>query len=176
MSDAEPKSTSTMSRDLENANSQPSPVAVSEENLAALLRATISSAEPEAERLAEGAPAASVSDVNESSAGAREPSADRPAAVTNPPANIVESRLALFAAVKENRSAISRSGLTPATPLTRPVSDWEREHYHSSGRAIREPYCESSAQRRPHPDMLPETVPLMPAPVASTSTPSWTAD
>ena len=69
MSDAEPKPTSTMSPDLENAMSRPSPFAVSEENLAALLRATIRSVEPEAEHLAEGVPPASVSNVNESSAG-----------------------------------------------------------------------------------------------------------
>ena len=36
MLDAEPKSTSTLSGDLENAKGHPSPVAVSEENLAAL--------------------------------------------------------------------------------------------------------------------------------------------
>src|ERR1700676_2526051 len=120
MSDAELKSTNSTDRDLENANSEPSHVAVSEENLAALMRATISPAEPEAERVAEGANPASVIDANESSSGPRKPHADRPAPLPSPPANIVESRLALFAAVKENRSAISRSGVSPATPVIDP--------------------------------------------------------
>ena len=116
MSDAKPISTNSTSRDLEDANSQPSPIAISEENLAALLRATTSAAEPEAEHPAEGANAASVIDAHEPSVGAREPHADRLAAVTSPPANVVESRLALFAAVKENRLAISRSGVTQRCP------------------------------------------------------------
>jgi len=102
MSDAEPKSTSTLSRDTENADGQPSPVAVSEENLAALLRATLSPTEPASKPPAEVTPASS--------------HAEPPATSANPRANIVESRLALFAAVKENHSAKSRSGSAPATP------------------------------------------------------------
>ena len=173
MSDAEPKSTSTMSRDPENANSRPSPVAVSEKNLAALLRAMRSSPETEAERLAQGAPAASVSDVNNSSAGARELHGDRATAVTNPPANnVVESRLALFAGVRENRSAISRSGLTPAMPLidqspaantstiTRPPEQFENLT------------ASLPPKVAPLPVILPETVPPMAAPTASIAIPS----
>ena len=123
------ESAESVSPDLENANSQSSHVAVSEENLAALLGATLSSAEPEAHHVAEnankaaeGADKAQVSDRNELSAVAPQTTApqtdtNRSAAVTSPPVNnVVESRLALFAAVKENRSAISRSGIIPATP------------------------------------------------------------
>jgi TonB family protein len=116
MSDTEPKSTTT-SPDLENNNGQPSHVAVSEENLAALLRATINTAEPAAPRLAESANAAPAIDANESSAAASQTDARSPAAVASPPSHVVESRLALFAAVKENRSAISRSGLAQQTPI-----------------------------------------------------------
>ena len=172
MSDAEPKSTSTMSRDLENAKSQPSPVAVSEENLAALLRATTSSGEPESEHLAEAAPAASVSNVNESSAGVREPSADRTAAVTNPPANVVESRLALFAALKENRAAISRSGLTPATPPTDQSPTGNAKTAVAPGEQFANLTVGLPSKVAPYSEMLPETVPLMPAPAASIATPS----
>ena len=175
MSEAEPKSTSTMSRDLENAKSQPSPVAVSEENLAALLRATISSAEPEAERLAEAAPAASVSNVNESSAGVREPSAYPPAAVTNPPANTVEARLALLASLKENRAVISRSGLTPATPLKDHSPTGNANTAAVPAEQFANLIVSLPSKVAPYPEMLPETVPLMPAPAASITTPSSTA-
>ncbi len=175
MSDAEPNSTSTMSRDLESAKSQPSPVAVSEENLAALLRATISSAEPEAERLAEAAPAASGSNVDESSAGVRGPSADRTAAVTNPKDNVVESRLALFATVKENRAAISRPELTPAMPL----KDQSPSGNANTAVVPAEQFANLIVSRppkvAPYPERLPETVPPMPVPVASITTPSSTA-
>ena len=168
MSEAEPKSTSTMSRDLEIAKSQPSPVAVSEENLAALLRATISSGEPE--HLPVAAPAASVSNLNESSAGVREPSADPPAAGTNPPANVVEARLALFAAVKENHAAISRSGLTPATPLKDQSSTGNANTAVAPAEQFASLTLSLPPKIAPHPEMLP--APLMPAPVASIAIPS----
>ncbi len=164
MSDAEPKSTGTVTRDPDNANGQPSAVAVSEENLAALLRATLSSAEPEAELLAEGAPAAPVSDGNESNTRAPEPRADRAAAATNPPPDVVESRLALFAAVKENRSAISRSGHTAATPAI---------DQSSTGKANLTASLPPNAAPQPAP--LAEPAPPLPTPVASTAVPSLTA-
>jgi outer membrane biosynthesis protein TonB len=174
MSDAEPKSTSTVSRDPENANSRPSPVAVSEENLAALLRAMRSSPETQAERRAEGAPAASVSDVNSSSAGAREPYGDRAAAVTNPPVNVVESRSALFTAVKENRSAISRSELTPATLLTdqSPIANASTitrppEHFESLTASL-------PPKVAPLPIISPETASLMAAPAVPIAIPPST--
>ena len=172
MSDAEPKSTSTLSQDLENAKSHPSPVAVSEENLAALLRATISSAEPEAEHLAEAAPPASVSDLNESSAGVREPSADRSAAVTNPKANVVESRLALFAALKENRAVLSRSGLTPATPLTDQSPTGNANNAAAPAEQFENPTASLPPKAAPLPVILHETMPLMRAPTASIAIPS----
>ena len=174
MSDAEPKSTSTLSQDLESAKSHPSPVAVSEENLAALLRATTSSAEPEPEDLAEGASAASVSDMDESIAGVGEPP-DRAAAIRNPAGNVVESRLALFATLKENRSAISRSGINPATA---PIDQSPTGNSHTTTGSA-EQFEKLTVSRppkvAPFPVMLPETVPLVPAPVASIATPSSTA-
>ncbi len=175
MSDAEPKSTSTPSRDLENAKSQASPVAVSEENLAALLRAMRSSPEPEAKRLAEGPPAASVSDVNNSSAGARELHGDRAAAVTNPPANnVIESRLALFA-VRENRSAISGSELTPATPLIKQSPVANASAITRPPKQFENLTASLPPKVAPLPVILPETVPPMAAPAASIAIPSSTA-
>ena len=175
MTDAEPKSIDSTSRDLENANGEPSPVAVSEENLAALLRATLSSAEPEAQRLEEGANAAPLIDANESSAAAPQTDASRPAAVTSPPANVVESRLALFAAVKENRSAISRSGLIPTPPLIDQPPTGEANT--TTGTAEQGENLSGSlppkvARRQ---TILPASAPHMPASVAPVATPSWTA-
>ena len=72
MSDAEPKWISTMSRGPEDANSQPSRVAVSEENLAGSSGYS-KFGEPEAESLAEGAPADPVREGNESGNGVRAP-------------------------------------------------------------------------------------------------------
>lgn len=114
MPDAESESTSAVSNSLETAEGHPSPVAVSEENLAALMRATIASGEPEVESPAKDAPAASIIDANPQ---VREPYAAPLAPAPPPPASVVESRLALFAAVKENRSAISQSASMRATPL-----------------------------------------------------------
>jgi periplasmic protein TonB len=117
------ESAESVSRDLENANSESSHVAVSEENLAALLGATLRSAEPEAQHLAKDADKARVFDANGLSAAAPQTDSARPPAVASPPVNnVVESRLALFAAVKENRSAISRSGVLPATPGVVPAA------------------------------------------------------
>ncbi len=172
MSDAEPKSTNSTGLDLENTNSQPSPVAVSEENLAALMRATISSAEPEAERLAQGTNAAAAIDANQSSTGALEPHADRPAAVTSPPANIVESRLALFAAVKENRSAISRSGLTPATPVIDQFPTGKTNLTTGPAEQYENLSVNIPQKVAPIQVSLPETASLMPEPVASIAAPS----
>ena len=172
MSDAEPKSTSTMSRGSENANSLPSPVAVSEENLAALLRATISSAEPETEPLAEGAPSASASEANESTAGVRQPNADRAATVTNPPA-VVESRLALFATLKENRAAIS--GLAPARPPIDQSPTGNANTITEPAERFKNPTPSVPPKVAPLPVILPETVRLMRAPTASVVTPSSTA-
>jgi periplasmic protein TonB len=176
MSDAEPMSTSSTSLDLENANGQASPVAVSEENLAALLRATLRSAEPEAERLTEAANTPPAIGANESSTGAIEPRADRPAAVTSPTANVIESRLALFAAVKENRSATSRSGITPATPLldqspTRKVNTTAARAEQFASLPVSAPPKVAAFQVK-----LPETAPPTPAPVASFAAPSRVAD
>ncbi len=170
MSDAEPKSTSTMSQEPENANSQPSPVAVSEENLAALLRATLSSPEPETERLAEGTHQAAA---NESSAGVTEPHVDRAMAVTSPPAKVVESRLALFAAVKENRTAISRSKLTPETPLIDqpPGSNTTA----SVGGQFENLTASIPPKAAPLPVMVAEPTPLTPASAASIAIPPLTA-
>ena len=171
MSDAEPKLTSAPSRDLENAKSQPSPVAVSEENLAALLRAMMNSGEREPEHLA--APTASVSDVNESSAGVRQPSADRPADVTNPSANVVESRLELVTAVKE--AAISRSGLTPATPLTDQSPTGDANTAEAPAEQFENLSLILPPKVSPYPQMLTETVPHLPAAVASIAAPSSVA-
>lgn len=172
MSDAKPESTNSTSHDLENPNSQPSPVAISEENLAALLRATTSAAEPKAERVAEGANAASVIDGNESSVGAHEPHVERPEAVTSPPANVVESRLALFAAVKENRLAISRSGLTPAMPLIDQSPTGKANASTSPAEQYENLSLSLPPKVAPRQVILPETVSLTPAPVTSIATPS----
>jgi TonB family protein len=186
MIDAEPKSTHSTIQDLESADGQPSTVAVSEENLAALLRATISPAEPEAQRPVEGANAAPAIDANQSIAAAPQTDSSRPAAVTNPPAKVVESRLALFAAVKENRSAISRSALAPATPLLAPAttplapatplieqSPTGKENAPAGRAEQHESVSVSPAPKvAPRRVILPETVSRTPAPVAPITTPS----
>ena len=93
MTNAESTSTDSKTENAEKTESQPSLVAVSEENLAALLRATNATAEPE------------VQEPPEAPAIAR--------AVASAPDEAVEARLALFAAVKEHRSELLRTALTP---------------------------------------------------------------
>jgi len=147
MPDAETKSPAAASRDLEKANSQPASVAISEENLAALMRATVRAAEPEVERPAEAANPVAVIDPNKSNAA-------------SPPTNLVESRLALFAAVKEKRAAISRSGPTPPTPLLDPPP--------ASITPPAAPFEKPAPVQVP----LPKTVPPVPEPIASLEIPS----
>ena len=101
MTNAEPTSTDSTTERAENTESQPSLVAVSEENLAALLRATSATAEPEVQQEA----AAPVTEVKE------EPAVEE--SVVSEPV-VVESRRALFAAVKERRSEILQAAGTPA--------------------------------------------------------------
>ncbi len=169
MLNAEPESTTSSSSELEDNNGHASLVAVSEENLAALMRAMIGSSEPEAPRPAEHGNTAPAIDAKESSAEACPPRADSPAALAGPPANVVESRLALFAAVKENRAAISRS---VATPAASPAIDQSRV-------AKSKPATDSAKQaenlavnpplKATPPVTLPETVPAKPASVATPS-------
>lgn len=175
MTDAEPKSVDAMSRDLENANSQSSHVAVSEENLAALLRATLSPGEPEAQRLAEDANGAPVFDANELSATAPQTDVSRSAPVMSPPANIVESRLALFAAVKENRSAISRSGRIPATPLIELPTAGEANTATVPAEQGESPSASLPPKVARRQTVLPVPRPPMAASVAPIATPPWTA-
>lgn len=107
MTSAEPNSTNTSTESAQNADKQPSLVAISEENLAALLRATSATAEPETPSLAAG--------VAEAPPPPEPPSVDAPPA-HSAPGQTVESTLALFAAVKEHRSAKLRSEVNTVAP------------------------------------------------------------
>ncbi len=107
MTNAEPPSTESTTERAEAVASQPPLIAVSEENLAALMRATSGAAEPEIE-------------VSEAPVAA-EPVASAPveaiqeavAEVATKPVEAVESGAALFAAAKEHRAEILRARVTP---------------------------------------------------------------
>ena len=123
MTNAEPPSTDTTTERAERVQGQPPLIAVSEENLAALLRATRGAAEPEVQQ----ADAAPVTEVNEAPVVA-EPIASAPveaieqaaSEVTAAPVEPVESGTALFAAAKEHRAEILRARVklepAPAKP------------------------------------------------------------
>jgi outer membrane biosynthesis protein TonB len=122
MTNAEPTSTNSTNESLETADSQPSLVAVSEENLAALLRAATSSGDREGQHTEEYPEAKSDVIIADDVIPPAAPqiAVNGPESSTSSPAQSIESRLALFAAVKEHRTAI-RSGVTLGVPpLDRP--------------------------------------------------------
>ena len=150
MTNAEPTSTESTTERAEKTESQPSLVAVSEENLAALLRATNANAEPEAQHPAEASEAAApIADAPVVS--------DVPEPVPAAPVEAVESRLSLFAAVKEHRSEILRAAVTPE-----PV---DRQEY---------PSASLPPETAPIQVTLPKSQPVIAVPSASTATPSRT--
>ena len=127
MTNAEPTSTDSTSIDsasidsttesAEKTESQPSLVAVSEENLAALLRATSATPEPEAQPTPEAVTEAQQAPAVEER-------------VPNPPEEAVDSRLALFAALKEHRSEILRTAATTAAvPVDAAPAPAEQQEY-----------------------------------------------
>jgi hypothetical protein len=113
-------STKTPGESAEKEDCQPFLVAVSEENLAALLRATSSSTEPKGQRPAENAEAVATETAADDGISAPAPpraaSCPEPEPAKSPAVEAVESGVALFAAVKERRSAILRSGVNPVAP------------------------------------------------------------
>ncbi len=152
MTNAEPTSTTSTTERSENAESQPSLVAVSEENLAALLRATSATPEPEVQHPATPEAqvvAAPVTEAND------EATAGESGETT--PVEPVESRLALFAAVKEHRTELLRSAVTPPAPV-------EQEYASAS----------LPPEAAPIQVTLPKSQPVIPVPPASTATPSRT--
>lgn len=108
MTSAESNSTNSSTESAQTADQQPSLVAISEENLAALLRATSAPAEPEAP--------SQVAEVVAAPQPAEPPAVETQPA-SNAPGQTVESTLALFAAVKEHRTAKLRSEVAPPAPV-----------------------------------------------------------
>src|ERR1019366_5997059 len=173
MTGAEPTSANSTSDSAENADCQLSSVAISEENLAALLRATTSTAEPEAQHRAEDAEEITpVPDVDGTRLSASPMPAVRcPDPAVGPPA-VEASRLGLVAPVKRRRSAILSSGVTPAAPPpdlppagkvdTIPVRTAEQDENLSAS-----PVPEVA----PLQVTLPQARPLIPAPAESVATP-----
>ena len=141
MTNAEPTST-----DFTKTESQPALIAVSEENLAALLRATTDSGEPEAQAPAE----TPVAEVETTAARVTEP-------VASAPNEAVESRLELFAAVKERRSEMLRTAAAPE-PTPR-----EQKEY---------PAASLPSEAAPLQVTLPKAEPVMAAASAPAAAPS----
>jgi periplasmic protein TonB len=152
MTNAEPTSTDSTTERAETTESQPSLVAVSEENLAALLRATNANAEPEAQN----PPEAAASEVATPVADATEVS-EVAEPVPSAPVEAVESRLALFAAVKEHQSEILRAAVTPE-----PAAQTEY------------PSASLPAEAAPIQVTLPKSQPVIAVSSASTAAPSRT--
>lgn len=130
MTNAEPPSTDSTTERAERVAGQPPLIAVSEENLAALLRATRGASEPETQQ-AEAAP---VAEVNEAppvaepveSAPVEAVEQPSPAAVepvASGPVEAMESGTALFAAAKEHRAEILRARAMP-----RPAAAEQKEY------------------------------------------------
>ncbi|MEO8050966.1 MAG: energy transducer TonB [Acidobacteriota bacterium] len=133
MKSTELKTDDSTMESAQTVDQQPPLVAISEENLAALLRATSAPAEPPkiAEPLAPAieAPVAKAATPPEVPVGKPNPAvgtlapppapSSAPSPTSSPassPAPSRESRLALFAAVKENRSAMLKSGASSTAP------------------------------------------------------------
>jgi len=158
MTNAEPTSTDSTTERAETTESQPSLVAVSEENLAALLRATNANAEPEAQNPAEAEAsevAAPVTDTTEVS--------DVAEPVANAPVEAVEPRLALFATVKEHRSEILRAAVTPE-PAVQPEPVAQKEY----------PSASLPPEAAPIQVTLPKSRPVIAVPSVPPATPSRT--
>ena len=166
-------STKSPSESAEKADSQPILVAVSEENLAALLRATARSAEPEVQRIVEHAEAAApVTGADDTSVAAPPLTpASCPEPATSPAVEEAESRIALLAAVREHRSAILRSQMTlpPPTLDLPPAGKADTTQAHKQ---YENPSASLPLKVVPLQATLPKAKPLMPAPTASIATPS----
>ena len=116
MTNAEPPSTDSTTERAERVKGQPTLIAVSEENLAALLRATRGTSEPEVQE-ADAAPVIEVSEaaaVAEPAAVTPEEAVQQPAPeVASAPVEAAESGAALFVAAKEHRAEILRARVRP---------------------------------------------------------------
>jgi periplasmic protein TonB len=166
MTNPEPTSTNSTDEFLEKADRQPSLVSVSEENLAALLRATASSGEREPQHTEKYREAISHTIIADDGIPAAAPqiAVTGPESSTSSPSQSVESRLALFAAVKEHRTAI-RSGVTLGVPsLDQPQVG------KASAKPATERYENLSARLAPEVAplqiTLPESQPLIPESIA----------
>lgn len=161
MTNAEPTSTDSTSERAENAEQQPSLIAVSEENLAALLRATTATGEPEVQAHAESnaevseaaAPAAPAAEVKEAPVAEEQ--------VASAPTEALESRLALFASVKEHvkehRSDRSRAAVTAEPAPVQQQKEYPSPSLPAEAAAIRvtlpksQPVNEAAATEMPAP-------------------------
>ena len=164
MTNAEPPSTESTTERAETVQSQPPLIAVSEENLAALMRATSATHEPEVQQ-AEAAPVMEVSEaptvaepVAVTPVEAIQPAA---AAVAEPvataPVEAVDSGTALFAAAKERRAEILRARVTP-----QPAPVQQKEY----------PAASLPAESSPIQVTLPKSQPVIAATSIEAPTPS----
>ena len=154
MTNAEPPSTDSTTERAEKVAGQPPLIAVSEENLAALLRATSGAPEPEAEQSEAAAvtevKAAPVEAVEQALATVAEP-------VASAPVETVASGTALFAAAKEHRAEILRARAVP-----KPAAVEQKEY----------PAASLPAETAPIQVTLPKSQPVIAAASIEVPTPS----
>ena len=155
MTNAEPSSTDFTTERAEKVEGQPPLIAVSEENLAALMRATSAAAEPEVQQPVAAAPVEALQQPVPATEASEAPAVAEP--VASAPVAAVEPGTALFAAAKEHRAEILRARVMP-----RPAPVQQKEY----------PAASLPAEAAPLQVTLPKSQPVISAAPTAMPAPS----